>query len=71
MGVVHYFNTAETTLTGFDGAYGYEFDALAKYPVCKNFDVLAKVAYYVREDNHLANFTDDETVFWLRGILRF
>ena len=71
VGVAHYFNTAETTPGGFDGAYGYEFDALAKYPVCKNFDVLAKIAYYVKEDNHIANFTNDETVFWLRGILRF
>ncbi len=71
MGVAHYFTTADTTPTGFDGPYGYEFDALAKYPVCKNFDVLAKIAYYVKEDDHIGNFTNDETVFWLRGTLRF
>ncbi len=77
MGIAHYFNTAETTPTGFDGAYGYEFDALAKYPVSKNFDVLVKLAYYVKGENTavdapgVANFTNDETVFWLRGTLRF
>lgn len=77
MGVAHYFNTAETTPGGFDGNYGYEFDALAKYPVCKNFDVLAKVAYYIKGENTaidgpgVNNFTNDETVFWLRGTLTF
>jgi len=70
MGVVHYFNTTDTT-AGFDGTYGYEIDALAKYPVCKNFDVLAKVAYYIKDGNVTANTTADETVFWLRGTLSF
>jgi len=71
MGVAHYFNTTDTTPAGFDGAYGYEFDALAKYPVFKNFDVLAKVAYYVKDGSSTANLTNDETVFWLRGTLKF
>lgn len=71
MGVAHYFNTTDTTPAGFDGAYGYEFDALAKYSVCKNFDVLAKVAYYVKDGSSTANLTNDETVFWLRGTLKF
>lgn len=77
VGAAHYFNTTDTTPTGFDGTYGYEFDALAKYPVCKNFDVLAKVAYYVKGEDTafdapgVANFTNDETVFWLRGTLTF
>jgi len=71
VGAAHYFTTADTTPTGFDGPYGYEFDASAKYPVCKNFDVLAKVAYYIKDGNHATNFTNDETVFWLRGTLKF
>ncbi len=71
MGVVHYFNTTDTTPAGFSGAYGYEIDALATYPVCKNFDVLAKVAYYIKDGSSAANFTADETVFWLRGTLKF
>jgi len=71
MGVVHYFDTTDSSSAGFDGPYGYEIDALAKYPVCKNFDVLAKVAYYVKDGSSTANITNDETVFWLRGTLRF
>ncbi len=71
MGVIHYFDTTDSSSAGFDGAYGYEIDALAKYPVCKNFDVLAKVAYYIKDGSIAANPTADETVFWLRGTLRF
>ncbi len=71
MGVYHYFNTADKTGTGFSGEYGQEVDVLAKYPVCKNFDMLAKAAYYVKGENEVGNFTQDETVFWLRGTLRF
>ena len=71
MAVYHYFNTADKTDTGFDGEYGQEIDLLAKYPVSDNFTVLAKFAYYKKGDNHAANFTNDETVFWLRGTLKF
>jgi hypothetical protein len=71
MGVVHYFTTADETAGGFSGEYGHEIDLLAKYPVCKNFDVLAKAAYYVKGKNHAGNTTEDETVFWLRGTLKF
>ncbi|MEN8254036.1 MAG: hypothetical protein ABFR33_01065 [Verrucomicrobiota bacterium] len=71
MGACHWFNTADETAAGFDGDYGQEFDVLAKYPVCKNFSVLAKAAYYIKGDNHADNFTNDETVFWLRGTLTF
>lgn len=71
MGVFHYFTTADTTATGFDGPYGYELDASAAYAVCKNFDLLAKVAFYEKDGSALGNFTNDETVFWLRGTLRF
>ena len=72
MGVYHFFNTAyNTPQTSFSGIYGHEFDFMAKYPVCKNFDVLAKLAYYIEGDNDPGNPTNDETVFWLRGILRF
>ncbi len=71
MGIYHYFNTADKTTTGFSGEYGQEIDLLAKYPVCKNFDVLAKLAYYMKGNDALANFTNDETVFWLRGTLTF
>jgi len=70
MGVYHWFNTADDAV-GFDGDYGQEIDLLAKYPVCKNFSVLAKAAHYIKGDNHAANFTNDETVFWLRGTLTF
>jgi hypothetical protein len=71
MGVFHYFTTSNETDGGFDGPYGYEIDASAKYTVCSNFDLLAKVAYYIQDDEHPDNFTNDETVFWLRGTLRF
>ncbi|MEA2068610.1 MAG: alginate export family protein, partial [Verrucomicrobiota bacterium] len=72
MGVYHFFNTAyNTPQTSFSGIYGHELDFMAKYPVCKNFDVLAKLAYYIEGDNDPGNPTNDETVFWLRGILRF
>lgn len=71
MGVYHYFNTVDQTDAGFDGEYGQEIDLLAKYPICPNFDVLAKCAYYMKGKNHPDNFTADETVFWLRGVLRF
>lgn len=71
MGVYHYFNTADETGGGFSGEYGQEIDLLAKYPVCKNFDVLAKCAYYMKGEGNPDNFTSDETVFWLRGDLRF
>ena len=70
--VGHFFNTAyNTPANGFSGIYGYEVDGAAKYAVCKNFDVLAKFAYDIKGDNDLGNFTNDETVFWLRGTLRF
>lgn len=69
---VHYFNTANDTPSGtFSGMYGHEIDAMAKYPVCKNFDVLAKFAHYVKGEDDAGNFTSDENVFWLRGTLRF
>lgn len=70
-GVYHIFNTADETTTGFSGIYGHEIDLMAKYPVCKNFDVLTAIAYYDKVDNDAGNFTNDETVFWLRGTLRF
>lgn len=69
--IYHYFNTADKTDNGFQGRYGQEIDLLAKYPVCKNFDVITKFAYYKKGDNNVDNFTNDETVFWLRGILTF
>jgi hypothetical protein len=81
--VYHYFYTADETNPdaspatgvggdgGFKGEYGQEIDLLAKYPVCSNFNVLAKFAYYVKGDNDTDNFTEDETVFWLRGTLTF
>jgi hypothetical protein len=71
MGVYHWFNTAQETAAGFSGQYGQEIDLLAKYPVCKNFDVITKLAYYIKGDDHGNNFTNDETVFWLRGTLTF
>jgi hypothetical protein len=70
-GVLHYFNTADETDAGFSGEYGHEIDLLANYPVCKNFDVLRVFAYYVKGDNDADTTTTDETVFWLRGTLRF
>ena len=71
MGVYHWFNTADETDGGFEGEYGQEIDLLAKYSVCENFDVLAKAAYYIKGENDGDNLTNDETVFWLRGTLRF
>ncbi len=71
MGVVHYFSTTDKNAAGYEGAYGYEIDALAKYPICKNFDMLAKVAYYIKDGDSTRNPTLDETVFWLRGTLSF
>ncbi len=71
MGVVHYFNTTDERVNGWEGPYGYEIDALAKYPICKNFDMLAKVAYYIKDGDSTRNPTADETVFWLRGTLKF
>ena len=71
MGVYHYFHTADETIAGFDGQYGQEIDLLAKYPVCPNFDVITKFAYYKKGESGVGNFTDDETVFWLRGTLTF
>jgi hypothetical protein len=77
MAVYHYFYTADETnpggddVGGFKGEYGQEVDLLAKYPVCSNFNVLAKFAYYVKGENDEDNFTEDETVFWLRGTLTF
>lgn len=71
MAVYHYFHTTERSTAGFNGEYGQEIDALAKYPVCKNFDLLAKAAYYKKGKGGAGNFTSDETVFWLRGTLRF
>lgn len=77
MAVYHYFNTADKTDTGFSGQYGQEIDLLAKYPVSNNFTVLAKFAYYKKGEDTafdapgVANFTNDETVFWLRGTLKF
>ena len=70
VGVYHLFNTAyNTPTTSFSGIYGHELDFLAKYPVCKNFDVLAKLAYYKKGDDDSS--TNDKTVFWLRGTLTF
>ena len=71
IGKLHYFTTANATPTGFDGPYGYEADASAKYSFCKSFDLLAKLAYYKADNSELGNFTNDETVFWLRGTFRF
>lgn len=71
MAVYHYFHTAEKNALGFDDEYGQEIDGLIKYPVCENFDLLAKAAYYHKGKSGVGNFTDDETVFWLRGTLRF
>jgi hypothetical protein len=69
-GVYHLFNSAfDTPATSFSGIYGHEIDALAKYPICKNFDVLAKFAYYMKGDDDSP--TEDKTVLWLRGTLRF
>ena len=44
---------------------------LATYPVCSGFDLTAKCAFYFKGDNAADNFTEDETVFWLRGTLHF
>jgi hypothetical protein len=71
MGVVHAFTTTDERANGWEGPYGYEIDALAKYPICKNFDMLAKVAYYIKDGDSTRNPTADETVFWLRGTLSF
>lgn len=71
VGKAHYFTAANETAGGFNGPYGYELDVSAKYMVCKNFDLIAKLAYYIEDGNHIDNFTADETVFWLRGIFRF
>lgn len=69
-GAYHLFNSAfDTPATSFSGIYGSEIDLAAGYPVCKNFDVLAKFAYYMQGDNESP--TEDKTVFWLRGTLRF
>jgi hypothetical protein len=67
----HYFNTADETAGGFEGEYGQEIDLLATYPVCSGFDLTAKCAFYFKGDNAADNFTEDETVFWLRGTLHF
>lgn len=71
MGVYHYFNTADKTAGGFDGEYGQEIDLLATYPVCPDFDLTAKCAFYTKGENDVGNFTEDETVFWLRGTMHF
>lgn len=72
IGVYHYFNTAANTPGySFSGTYGNEIDAMLKYNVCENFDALTGVAFYVKGDDSITNFTADETVFWLRGTLRF
>jgi hypothetical protein len=69
-GVYHLFNSAfNTPATAFSGIYGHEIDLLANYPVCKNFDVLAKFAYFMQGDNDSPY--EDKTVFWLRGNLSF
>ncbi|MCF7818221.1 MAG: alginate export family protein [Kiritimatiellales bacterium] len=71
-GVYHWFHTNnKTDANNFSGKYGQEIDLMAKYPVCKNFDVLTAFAYYMKGDNNADNFTNDETAFWLRGTLRF
>lgn len=72
IGVYHYFNTAANIPAGsFSGTYGNEVDAMLKYEVCKSFDALTGVALYYKGDDAGTNFTADETVFWLRGTLRF
>jgi hypothetical protein len=72
IGVYHYFNTAANTpSTSFSGNYGNEVDAMVKYKVCKNFDALTGVAVYIKGDDSASNFTADDTVFWLRGNLKF
>ncbi|MEE9367801.1 MAG: alginate export family protein [Pontiella sp.] len=72
MAIYHYFNTVDaTTANNFSGEYGQEIDLLAKYPVCKNFDVIVKYAHYIKGDNNPDNVTNDEDVFWLRGTLTF
>ena len=77
MAVYHYFQTTDQTASGFDGEYGQEIDLLAKYPVSPTFSVLAKFAYYLKGEDTAAdapgtaNFTNDETILWLRGTLIF
>lgn len=69
-GAYHLFNTAfNTPANTFSGIYGSEIDLSAGYPICRNFDVLAKFAYYMQGDNDSP--TEDKTVFWLRGTLHF
>lgn len=70
-GVYHYFNTADETAAGFSGEYGQEIDLMAVYPVCPEFDLSATYAYYIKGENDADNFTQDETVLWLRGTMRF
>ena len=70
-GVYHYFNTADETAGGFDGEYGQEIDLMATCRVCPGFDLTAASAFYFKGENNADNFTEDETVFWLRGALHF
>ncbi|MDF7824909.1 hypothetical protein P4B35_12875 [Pontiellaceae bacterium B12227] len=72
IGVYHYFNTAaDTPASSFSGTYGNEIDAMLKYKICDNFDALTGLALYFKGDDAASNGTNDETVFWLRGNLRF
>ncbi|MDF7801468.1 hypothetical protein P4C99_18470 [Pontiellaceae bacterium B1224] len=72
IGVYHYFNTAANTpATSFSGNYGNEIDAMLKYKFCKNFDALTGIAVYMKGNDSASNLTSDDTVFWLRGNLRF
>ena len=68
IGVNHYFTTAAGSVSG---SYGNEVDAMLKYKFCPNFSALTGLAYYMKGDNGPGNFTNDETVFWLRGTLSF
>ena len=59
------------TAAGFDGEYGQEIDFMANYPICPDFDLTAACAFYTKGENSVDNFTEDETVFWLRGTMHF
>ena len=68
--IFHYFNTAKD-VDGFSGNYGSEIDAQLKYAFNEYIDTSATIAYHMKGDNNAENKTNDETVFWLRGALRF
>lgn len=70
--VYHLFHTAtDANGLGFSGIYGHEVDAEAKYKFTQYIDASATVAFYMKDEDEVGNFTTDETVFWLRGTFKF